>query len=199
VQHAALVGFPAGFSAAAPFLGGLLGHLALAVLAPAAYDPRGNLLRAVEVGQLGLALGPLVALLEAGLLLRRGRRVPLLAVAGLAVLAGGLAFPAAWLLAGLQPSEPWPWWGAGLAAALAALRASDAHRRLAWALLPAVAMLLAASAWRLAAAPAVGWSAAALEPAVAGLVAGLVVRVGRDQGLRWGPPERLAPRPAARY
>ena len=78
-------------------------------------------------------------------------------------------------------------WGTGLTAGLAAARVQDPRSRLAWAVWPAMTTFAAFHAWRYAALPSVPWGVIALRPAISGAVAGLVVRVGRDQGLRWGP------------
>ena len=57
VGAAVSVLLPAGFAAAAPFLGELLAHLPIAVLAPGMYDTHTNFYDASNAGEVGKVLG----------------------------------------------------------------------------------------------------------------------------------------------
>lgn len=185
IRRAALVGFPAGFAAAAPFIGEMAAHVPLIAMGADMWDSHTMFFDAANAGEVGKAMGPLWIVLEI-LLLRavdRGRWAPLGAAAVVAV---GAA-PAIHLAADLPWDYRWMPWGVGLATGLAVARALDSRSRLLWAALPALTTFAAFHAWRYSALPSVSWGTVALKPALAGAVAGLVVSVGRDQGLRWGP------------
>ena len=187
IRRAALVGFPAGFAAAAPFLAELSGHVPFIALGAEVWDSHTQYFDAANAGEVGKALGPLWVVLEILLMRAAGKQ------RWAAALAVTLAAPPAiHLLAGLPWNFRWMLWGVGLIAGLAAARTHDARSRLVWAVWPAVTTFVAFHAWRYTALPSVSWGVVALKPAFAGAVAGLVVRVGRDQGLRWGPPAPAA-------
>ena len=190
IQMAALVGFPAGFAAAAPFLAEMAAHVPFMAFGAEVWDSHTQLFDAANAGEVGKALGPLWLILEL-LLLRASNGWRRWAAAGVIALA---AAPAIHLAAGLPWGYRWMTWGVGLASGLALARAHDPRSRLLWALWPCVVTFVAVHAWRYAMLPSVPWGVMALKPAFAGAVAGLVVRVGRDQGLRWGRP---APEPAS--
>ena len=187
VRQVAGVGFPAGFAAAAPFLGQLIAMLPLMAFGPAVYDRGYHIFEAANAGQVGIALAPVWLGLELILLRWRGstpsRRVALI----LAVAAGLAMVPATVLLTSFPLGFRWGWWGLGLALGLAAARGLAPRGLVAWMVLPAVTTFLAHHIWHLVALVEPGWSVVVIVPALAGAVAGLVVRGGLQQGRRWGP------------
>lgn len=185
IRLAALLGFPAGFAAAAPFLAELTAHVPFIALGAEVWDSHTQYFDAVNAGEIGKALGPLWILFEL-LLWRAGSRRGLRWAAGAALVCA--VGPAIHWIAALPWDFRWMAWGVALTAGLALARIVDPASRALWAAWPALVTLAGVTAWRYAALPHVAWGVMALKPAFAGAVAGLVVRVGRDQGLRWGRP-----------
>ena len=178
------MGFPAGFAAAAPFLGEMAAHVPYIVFGIAAWDSHTQFFDAANAGEVGKALGPLWIVLELFLLRAAGRPrwAPLAAALALSLAAA----PAIHHAGGLPWCYRWMAWGVGLTLGLAMARSLYPATRSAWVCLPGLGAGIAFHAWRLAMLEAPGWDVTALRPVIAGSVAGLVVSVGWSQGQRWG-------------
>ena len=101
IRRAVLMGFPAGFAAAAPFLAELSGHVPFIVAGVGLWDFHTHILDAADAGEVGRGLGPLWLLLELGLLGVGGRRrwlAALVVTVALAPVVHWLACP--WTAAG---------------------------------------------------------------------------------------------------
>ena len=178
------MGFPAGFAAAAPFLGEIAAHAPYIILGVAAWDSHTQFFDAANAGEVGKALGPLWIVLEVFLLRAVGR--PRWAPLAAALTISLAAAPAIHLAGGLPWAYRWMAWGVGLTLGLALARALDPRTRWPWVWLPGLTTGVAFHAWRFVMLDAPAWDVTALRPVIAGSVAGLVVSVGRSQGQRWG-------------